>query len=183
MTPVECESRVKEMQRKQLMAFWNLIQAGNAAGWEEGKAFEYFIIRAFELEGAAVRYPYMVKLDGSTIEQIDGALYVSHLSCLVESKDTVKPCDVLPIAKMRNQLLRRPAGVIGVLFSHADFTPAASQLATYTAPQSILLWNGEEIDFALKKKQLITGLMEKYRHCVEHGLPDYDIRDIKTDRR
>ena len=57
--------------------------------WGKGKFFEYAIIRAFETEGAQVRYPYNVPslhfdIDGKKImEQIDGTIYIDGLSIIM----------------------------------------------------------------------------------------------------
>ena len=50
---------------------------------------EYLVIRAFEVEGAPVTYPYTVFVGGTVVEQIDGAVYTDGLSCLVECKDQI----------------------------------------------------------------------------------------------
>ena len=88
-------------------------------GWEPGKAFEYLILRAFELEGAVVTWPYVIRLSpsetGGDTEQIDGAVYVDGLACIVEAKDTANTTRIEPIAKMRNQLLRRPSSSVGLI--------------------------------------------------------------------
>ena len=73
--------------------------------------FEHLILRAFELDGATVRWPFEVSFGDSVVEQIDGAVYAGCLSCLVEAKDSTAPVDVAVLAKLRNQLARRPAGI------------------------------------------------------------------------
>jgi hypothetical protein len=143
--------------------------------WANGKAFEYLVIRAFEVEGARVRYPFRVSLDGEQVEQIDGAVYVPGISALVESKDRGDRANVEPIAKLRNQLLRRPAGTIGMVFSRHGFTDPALTLAQFLAPQSVLLWHGKEIDLALCKAGMIEGMLLKHRYCIETGIPDYNL--------
>ncbi|UUO15978.1 MULTISPECIES: restriction endonuclease [Aphanizomenonaceae] len=87
-------------------------------------------------------------LDGEEIEQIDGVVYADGLSCIIECKDTAKPVKIEPIAKLRNQLLRRPAATIGSIFSRSGFTEASETLAGFVAPQTILLWGGEEIKYS-----------------------------------
>ena len=135
-------------------------------------------MRAFQLDGAEVRYPYSVKLFGEEVEQIDGAIHCSGLSCLVESKDYAQASvDTTPIAKLRNQLLRRPASAIGAVFRRTGFTSPARQSAYFTLPQTILLWDGNEIEYALKQEAICKFLVLKYRICVEDGLPNYDIRE------
>jgi hypothetical protein len=110
------------------------------------------------------------------VEQIDGAVYLQGLSCLVESKDTMAPVDFTPIAKLRAQLQRRPAETSGLVFSRNGFTEPALVLAQFLAPQSILLWRGEELEFALKRRAIGKSLLRKYRARIEEALSDYDIR-------
>lgn len=82
-----------------------------------------------------------------------------------------------PIAKVRNQLLRRPAGTVGLLFSRSGFTPPARSLAYFALPQAILLWSGGEMRYALEQREMCDLLVTKYRACVEDGLPDYNVRE------
>ncbi|MEB3311885.1 MAG: restriction endonuclease [Snowella sp.] len=171
------ENEIKLLQWDGLRSLWKDIEARHTPGWDSGKAFEYLILRAFELDGAEVKWPYRVKLFGEEVEQIDGVIYSAGLSCLVESKDFAdKNVDIAPIAKLRNQLLRRPASTIGVVFSRKGFTNPAIRLSYFFFPQTILLWNGIEIKYALDNEKICELLTLKYRACVEYGLPDYDVR-------
>jgi hypothetical protein len=83
--------------------------------------------------------------------------------------------NVEPIAKLRSQLLRRPTIAIGVFFSRGGFTPPALALAQQLAPQTILLWSGDEIERALKKRKMLKGLTVKYQKAVEYGMPDFSL--------
>lgn len=168
-------TRIREYDSARLLELWSAIDAGDTPGWEPGRAFEYLVIRAFELEGADVRWPYAVELGDERIEQIDGAVYSDGMSCLLESKDQAKPIKVEPIAKLRNQLLRRPAGTIGIVFSRRGFTAPAKTLAQLCAPQAILLWNGEEVDYALRNHSFCGSLRKKHRMLIEKVIPDFDI--------
>lgn len=176
---VKYENRIKSLQWDGLRFLWKDIEARDTPGWDAGKAFEYLVLRAFELDGAEVKWPYRVKLFGEEVEQVDGVIYSGGLSCLVESKDFADNVnvDIAPIAKLRNQLLRRPASTIGLVFSRTGFTDPARHLSYFSLPQTILLWSGEEIKYALKKEAICELLTLKYRVCVEDGLPDYDIRE------
>lgn len=160
---------------------WQGIEQRDTPGWDPGKAFEYLVLRAFELDGAEVRFPFQVQLfeEGAVVEQIDGAIHLRELSCLVESKDTGEPMGIEPIAKMRNQLLRRPGGVGGVVFSRTGFTGPAVRLAHFCAPQAILLWDGEEFAHAITHptRRVAVRLLSKYRRYVERGMPNYDTRN------
>jgi hypothetical protein len=150
-------------------------QGSRYPGWDPGKALEYLLIRAFELDGAQVRWPYSVPLFGEEVEQIDGSVCVNGLYGLVESKDETENVAIGAIAKMRNQLLRRPAGTIGLLFSSSGFTTPAIQLAYFTLPQAILLWSKDEIDYAIREKMIAQLVELKYRECVDSGVPDFDV--------
>jgi len=163
------------MNSGDLRKLWKQIVAGKTHGWEPGIAFEYLVLRAFELEGAKVQYSFPVRLSSGINEQIDGVVYVDDLSAVVESKDRDQ-IDVEPIAKLRNQLPRRPSAAIGVVFSRGGFTPPARALAQFLAPQTILLWDGDEIDFAMRRHTMCDGLRFKYEKAIEMGVPDFNLR-------
>jgi hypothetical protein len=164
-----------------LRGLWTQIRAGvPIGGWEGGEALEYLVIRAFELdpdESATVRYPYEVSLFGGKVEEIDGAVHLPGISCLVESKDWAKNVPIGPIAKMRSQLLRRPAGTIGLVFSTSSFTEPGILLAHFTMPQAILLWSGYDLQVATDAGAISRFLRLKHRVCCENGIPDFDLRE------
>jgi Restriction endonuclease len=177
-TGTEYESQIRALDWDGLIGLWDAINRRDQTGWHPGKAFEYLVIRAFELDGAQVRWPYDVELFDSVVEQIDGAIHLPHRSFLVESKDYGKlDVSIEPIAKLRNQLLRRPLGTAGVVFSRTGFTISARLLAQFAVPQAILLWSGWEVEYAVRRKAICEFLAIKYRYCVEHGVPDFDIRE------
>jgi hypothetical protein len=115
-------------------------------------------------------------MSGTEIEQIDGAIYCSGLSCLLKCKDSGASVNIEPIAKLRNQLLRRPTGVIGIVVSRGGFTEPAETLAQFLSPQTVLLYGGEEIDYLLGQEKMVGPLLTKYRYCIEQGLRNYDNR-------
>lgn len=149
-----------------------------STSWASGKAFEHIILRGFELEGAEVVWPFSVQLIGETIEQIDGAIYCAGLSCLVESKDYSEPINVEPIAKLRNQLMRRPPGTLGIIFARNGFTEPAKISTRMMNPLQILLWEYGELESSLRDGTLCRALVRKYRAAVEMGMPDYDTRKV-----
>jgi len=161
----------------ELFTLWQAIAAKDTPGWPLGRALEYLVLRAFALEGAEVRWPFRVQDIGEELEQIDGVVYIEGLACLIECKDLTAKVNVEPIAKLRNQLLRRPGQTIGVLFSFSGFSEAAQVLARFTAPQTILLWPGPEIAYCLSNQFFRQGLLVKYRWCIEQAIPFYDVRD------
>jgi len=169
------ENKISQCDQDDLLNLWEAIEAKDTPGWAPGKALEYLVLRAFQLEGAEVRWPYSVKMDEGAVEQIDGVVYSDGLACLVECKDQVEKVNFEPVAKLRNQLLRRPGAAIGMVFSRSEFTRPALTLVQFVAPQTILLWRGEEIKYALQDRCVRKGLVAKYRYCIEHGLSYYNI--------
>jgi Restriction endonuclease len=175
-TEEEYKARVKAYNWKELDDLWDrIISRETDDQWATGKALEYFVVRAFELSGVHIVYPYRVVLNNEEIEQIDGVVYSNNLTCLIECKDTSKEVNVEPIAKLRNQLFRRPAVVIGSIFSFKGFTAPAVVLSQFLAPQTILLWNSDMIKFSLDQRDFASALLKKYRYYVEYGIVDYDL--------
>lgn len=172
---VEYVRRARQLGWPGLRRLWREIEQGTAAGWPPGRALEHLVLRAFELSGAEVVWPYVVRVGNEVVEQIDGAVHVHGLSCIVECKDTAAPLSIGAIAKLRNQLLSRPGGAIGLLFSRGGFTLQATVLGRFVAPQAILLWDGNDIAYHLEHEDLSRGLVMRHRHSVEHGMMKYDI--------
>ena len=144
-------------------------------GWASGKAFEHIILQGFFLEGAEVRWPFEVREGRHAIEQIDGAVYCDGLFCLVESKDYAEAINVEPVAKLRSQLARRPAGTLGLIFARNGYTSSAKHLVKMHTPLNILLWEFEELKLAVIDQKMRQALQTKFRYAVEQALPDYNI--------
>jgi hypothetical protein len=174
-TEAELVERITALDHGGVLALWEQAQAGDTPGWASGRALEYLILRAFQLEGAEVRWPYLVKLVGAVVEQIDGAVHTDGLGCILEAKDYDTDVTFDAIAKLRSQLARRPGVIVGVLFSRLDFTEPALTLAQFLAPQTILLWNGRDLNYALRERKVREGLRRKYRHALEEGAPDLQL--------
>lgn len=98
------------------------------------------------------------------------------LTALFECKDYFdKKVSVEPLAKLRNQLLRRPAGCVGSVFCTTGFTEPAITLAHFSQPQAILLWEKENISYCLKNKCFVDGLIKKFQFNYTHGYPNFDL--------
>ncbi len=116
---LEYEQKIAQYNAEALLALWQAIETGDTPEWGSGKAFEYLVLRAFQLEGAEIHWPYRVTIAGDEVEQIDGVVYTDGLACLIECKDQREPVNIAPVAKLRNQLLRRPGSTIGAVFSRS----------------------------------------------------------------
>ncbi|MBA4000162.1 hypothetical protein [Brevundimonas sp.] len=169
-------AEIRALDWASLNTLWGKILKGQTPGWPSGIAFEHLVLRAFELEGAVVTWPYNVRLEDQVVEQIDGLVSVDGMIFLAESKDLKTDVNVEPIAKLRNQLLRRPAGVVGCVFSSKGFTLPSKTLAQYMSPQAILLWHGSEIELLLGAKGgFVQALKKKHYWLVRAGVPDFNI--------
>lgn len=147
--------------------------------WPAGMAFEYLVLRAFELSGATVNYSFSVDLfDVKGVEQIDGFISLPNggLNAIVESKDWVDPIPIGPMAKMRSQLLRRPSALVGAFFTASSFTNEAILLAHFFAPQIILLWTGDDIDYCFENSYFLKAMEAKYQYALREGKPDFALR-------
>jgi hypothetical protein len=171
--------RVRAFDAVRVWELWTAIQAGVAVeGWPPGRLMEHLVLRAFELEGARVSWPYEVWLDTSRLEQIDGAVHFEGLSCLIECKAWHhKLVDVAPIIKLKARLARRPASVLGAVFCVTGFSEDALSMVRLLPPANVLLWRGGEFDRALRKGFLCEGMRRKLNHAVEQGFADLDLME------
>lgn len=176
-TTEEYRRTIQLFDTPQLIRLWDSILEKNTPNWPSGKAFEFLILRAFEIEGALIKWPYSVQLFDEVVEQIDGVIHLVdiNLSILAEFKDYSKNLNIEPVAKLRNQLLRRPSGAIGAVFSTQGFTSPALTLTQFLAPQTILLWEKDHIEHCLRNKLFIKGMLSKYRVAIEEANYNYDV--------
>jgi hypothetical protein len=181
MTPDECRACIQALDWEGLRVLWRQIQEGDTPGWDRGSAFEYLVLRAFELDGAVVRFSFQAEFLGTQVEQIDGAIHLGNLSAIVESKDHDANLPFGPIAKLRSQLLRRPAGTLGILFSRTGFTEQAKLLCHFTMPQAILLWSGDELEHCLEPGAMVKALTVKRDRAIEEGLPFFDVGVLRSE--
>ena len=168
---------------KQLWAEHVQNKKGGSIFWKSGKLFEYVILRAFEIEMSdrnsnfginQVTYPFSVSCPDfgdeskGVLEQIDGAIFVDGLFSLIECKDYEKnKIDVEPLSKLRNQLIRRHGNLFGMFFSMTPFTTPASIQVQFMAPQIIILWEFEDIDYCMENSCFIDCMKWKYEMAVE----------------
>jgi hypothetical protein len=177
MKPEDAVNKIQGCGKNDLIGLWNTILLKKAWDWDPGWAFQYLIVRAFELEGAEVKYPFPVYLEKTKIEELDGYIYLKeyNIHIIIESKDQEEPQNITPIAKLRNQLMRRPAGTIGSIFSTSGFTWPSLLLGQFLAPHTILFWEKEEIEYCLKNSLFTRGVMIKYKYSIENGISNFVI--------
>jgi hypothetical protein len=173
---------IRKLNSADLLTVFTALENGHEhLAWPAGKTFEHLVLRAFEIAGAEVTWPYSVKAAGTEVEQIDGAIRTSRVTSLVESKHYAGNLDIAPIAKIRNQLLRRPPGVMASVFVMHGFTEPAKILTRYSSPVNVLLWERDEVstfltDATANTDRPIDALHQKYKYAVEQAMPDYNIK-------
>ena len=181
-SPQQMIDEIRGHDRERLLELYGRISVGQApAFWTDGMALEHLVLRAFELERVKVQWPYRIPMPTShqTMEQIDGVAYLDRLAVLIETKDTEEPQNVEPVAKLKSQLDRRPPQTLGLVVSRRGFTAPAATLTRLISGGRILLWTGDELQYAIAHAQMVRGFRLKYRHLVEQAVPDLLI--IPTD--
>lgn len=168
------EMEARAWERADLLRIWDAIKAGQSiAGWPPGKAFEYLVVRAFEIEGARVLWPFEVVYPQKfgTMEQVDGVVYLGERAFLLESKNQSEAMAVEAVARLRMRLESRPPGTMGVLFSVQNFTLPTEVFAQFATPLNVLLWENTDLDLALTNASMVASLRTKLEHATENGLP------------
>lgn len=173
--PTDYVAEIQKLDTIQLIEMLSDIKAGkHVVGWAKGKAFEHLMLRGFQIEGAEVVWPYEVKYANYILEQIDGVVYYENIACLIEAKDYKDALDILLVAKLRNQLMRRPAGTMGIIFGRSNFTQPMKDLTRMMNPLQILLWEYEELEYAITNRKMCVALRLKYRQAIELGMSDFN---------
>lgn len=174
--------RVLALGHAGLLKMWAAICRGAPLpGWPRGKALEYLILRALQLEGVEVTWPYRVyrqQPQQQQVEEIDGAAHFDGLTCLVECKARARLTDIAPIVKLKAQVMRRTRQTFGAVFSVSRFSPGALSLVEMLPPADVVLWEGPEIDRALRKRWLYEGTRRKLRYAAKGGMVNVNLIEM-----
>ncbi len=168
------EAHARKWNASDLKTRWLDIKSKTPIpGFSSGKALEYLIIRAFEIEGADVRWPYEVThpQKTGTMEQIDGFIYVDGRPYLIECKDLADPVAIETIAKIRFRLEARPPETLGLVFSMKDYTTPTEIYTQFAVPKNVMLWGLADMEYAINAGKAKAGLNAKRKYIFEHGLP------------
>jgi hypothetical protein len=98
-------------------------------------------------------------------------VFLGDTPFLIECKDR-DSVDFEAVAKMRNQLLRRPPVTLGRVFITGDFTRPATILADFAVPHQITLWSGKDVKTALDAEDFKAPLVRKYHVLCMYGMTD-----------
>ena len=161
-----------------LKKLWSQIRLGNTPGWARGKALEYLLVRAFDLEGAEVVYPYNNSVSTAQ-EQFDGYVVVKELGAgfLIECKDWKDKVSFDELAKLHGRLTYRMPSAYGIFLSKTGFTPSAVELMFMMHPHNILLWSFDEIDECFKNHKFMKALKYKFQYAMITADPAIAVMD------
>lgn len=181
---VAYKQRADAYSWREIATLWDQVKAGETPDWDNGKALEYLVVRAFRLSGLQVEYPYDVPPGGKPIEQIDGLVYLGELAFIIECKDTKDAVDMEVIAKVCNRLARRPPTTMGCVFVAGSFSTSALLLADLTTPHRVTLWTQDDIEASFRASDFKATLEKKYRYLCQFGLVDHsthyrELEDLK----
>jgi hypothetical protein len=180
MTDADLVAKASGLDRAAIVSLWEAVKSpAPLKEWNgPGKALEYCLVRAFQLElnETDCGWPFSVTSPNhrlGILEQIDGVVYAAFGTFLIEAKADKEPVDVEPLAKLRFRLEARPPGTMGMLASVSGFTEPARLYAQFAVPLNVLLWTGDDLDAALRTGSVLKGLQRKLRMAIERRIPDY----------
>ena len=170
--------RVQGYDWIQLERFWQKIKNKTAPKWSKGKALEYMLIRAFDLEGAEVLYPYNNEVLKAQ-EQFDGFVFVKELGVgfLIECKDWNDKVAFDELAKLHGRLSYRMNTACGLFLSRSGYTPSAIEMMYMVHPHNIILWEFSDIDECFKNRTFLKALKYKYQYAMVTADPVIAVLD------
>lgn len=192
LTTKELEKKISNCRyHHELRKLWDSRKDADGKDmWPKGKLMEFLIVRAFELESSSakpvyVTYPFGERepqIGNEELEQIDGAVHVMHLHALIECKDYKDlKIDIEPLVKLRFRLQVRHSMAFGIFFSCTDMTYPAEYWIKYMAPQLIVFWDKDDLEYCLDNQCFVECLEEKYRMAVDKR--DYNYSYCQTRKK
>lgn len=170
--------RVQRYDWAKLESFWQRIKNKKTSKWSSGKALEYMLVRAFDLSGAEVVYPYNNNVLTAQ-EQFDGFVFVKELGAgfLIECKDWQVNVPFDELAKLHGRLSYRTSSTYGIFLSRTGFTASAVEMMYMMHPHNILLWSFNEIDECFKNHKFLEALKYKYQYAMVTADPMIAVYD------
>jgi hypothetical protein len=142
---------------------------------QAGDVFERWVIEAFRLSGMVGHTAFRVPLrtSANTQEQIDGLIFDGWQAFLVEAKFWTPGVDFSPIVVFNDIVDSRPAGTLGLFFSAFGYTGPAKDCAELLRPIRVLLFDRDDLNWALQQEPFKGSMKEmvrrKWLHAVMSG--------------
>jgi restriction system protein len=145
----------RESVRRDLFALF-----AEPSPYVRARGLETVLNRLFALDGIAIREAFTLTLaDGTTAEQIDGAIEVDSQLYLVEMKWRKDPVDIVEVSRHLARLFSR-ADCGGLVIASSGFTePAIHECRQALRSRTIVLCGLDEIVRALENGESVEGLL------------------------
>ena len=131
-----------------------------------------------------VSYPHSNRdkdSDNKELEQLDGTVHVMDIHALIECKDYQdNRIEIEPLVKLRFRLQVRPSSVIGIFFSCTEMTKPAEYWIKYMAPQLIIFWDKEDLEYCLENQCFVECLESKYRKAIDDREFNYPFSSMNS---
>jgi len=148
---------------------------------QAGVVFGRLMTEALRLGGLSGHHAFTVSIgdeDARIREEIDGLVMDRWQGFLVEAKYWRDGVDFGPIARLHVLASQRPEGTLGLFFSAFGFTLAARASAQLLRPMRVLLFDGLDLAFALRKAQNVReAIQRKWKLALKHGRPNIRISE------
>ncbi|MBI1929049.1 restriction endonuclease [Candidatus Poribacteria bacterium] len=155
----------KENLREQ----WKKLHALDDASQERGYQLEELILELLKLEELNPAPPY--KGGG---EQIDGFFEMEGRYFLVEMKWSKEPLPASEVYAFRAKVDGKLVGTVGVFIAINGFSEDAPEALRYGKEINVLLFNGQDIDFALMDEYSFRQILKvKLRYAAQYGGVNY----------
>lgn len=146
---------------------------------QAGNVFQRWIMSAFRLAEVEVKYPYRVPIRGTrgnTLEEIDGLVLDGWQGFLVQSKFwPSKPVDYKDLTLLINQVEKRPWTTLGLFFAAFRVSEPAIINASGSNPMRLLLFQQQDIDWAIRHRDMMGLVRLKWRLAVQYGRFDSEV--------
>ena len=95
-------------------------------------------------------------------------VHVNGLHALIVCKDYKDSnIEISPLVKLRFRLQVRHSSAFGIFFSCTEMTDPAEYWIQFMAPQLIIFWNKEDLEFCLDNSCFVDCLETKYRMAID----------------
>ena len=121
-------------------------------------------------------------MNNEELEQIDGAVHVQNLHALIECKDYHESkIDIEPLVKLRFRLQVRHSAAFGIFFSCTELSQPAEYWIQMMAPQLIVFWDKEDLEYCLENRCFVDCLEMKYRMAIDKR--EYNYHYCQTQKK
>jgi hypothetical protein len=149
--------------------------------WKQNRGYEFerVLFALFALEKLLPSPPFKAKS-----EQVDGLFEFHQRHFLVEAKWEKDPLPASSVYSFRGKLEGRLIGTLGVFIAVNGFSANASDALLYGGAVNVILFNGEDIDYALQPDYSFSQVLQiKLRRAARFRDVFYTFERFLDERR